>query len=176
MSFLRRIAPHTKNYAVVMVIMLALISLSGCGGTGNLSGKVTFNKQTVTSGTVQVIAEDGSSHTSPIGMDGSYSINNIPTGKLLIGVDSPNPKKHYETLLVMAKTEEQKKTIEAPSPEIIKTWIGLPDNLATPNDSNLTFDLQAGNNSYNLELTGQSPVPNYNTGPAKPPRAGVKPR
>src|SRR5262245_33317393 len=71
--------------------LLALVAL-GCGGQGNVSGKVTFQNKAVPFGTVLIEGSDGSHSQGNIASDGSYSVLSIAPGKVKVAVNSPNPK------------------------------------------------------------------------------------
>jgi hypothetical protein len=115
---------------------------------------VTFNGHPVTSGTVQLFLADGATLTSEIAQDGSYAINNIPTGPVSVGVSSPNPKRRYDELLGFAKTEEQRNAVKPPDPAIVKNWVGLPEPYARPESSGLTATIKSGPNQQDFPLTG----------------------
>ncbi|HEX5270280.1 MAG TPA: hypothetical protein VFW33_07335, partial [Gemmataceae bacterium] len=66
----------------LLVGSLALGPL-GCGwGTGTVSGKVTYNDQPLTNGTVIFSNADGKGNrTADIQADGTYKIEGMPVGK-----------------------------------------------------------------------------------------------
>lgn len=153
--------------------LLVALWVGGCGpGKGDLAGKVTFNGKPVTSGTVQAFLSDGSTKTADIGPDGTYKIQAITEGEVKLGVSSPNPKRRYDELLAAAKTDEQKKALQPPTPEAIKSWMALPGDLAGPSTSGLSVTVKAGPNSKDLPLTGTVGTGSEPTGPTLPSRAG----
>ena len=162
---------------LLLLAGLVVAAAGGCGGgTGDLRGKVTFNGKPVTSGTVQVFLPDGSTRTSAIAPDGSYAVNDVPTGAVRIGVSSPNPKQRYDDLIAFAKTEEQKKKAVPPDSATVKSWVGLPDAAAQPESSGLSATIKPGDNHQDLALAGASP-PTANptpAGPTLPARPSVK--
>src|SRR5437660_12134918 len=73
-------------------LLLCLPFASGCGGgIGDLKGKVSFENQTVCSGSVTVFGGDGLVKSAPIGADGSYHVKDIAAGTIKIIVNSPQP-------------------------------------------------------------------------------------
>jgi hypothetical protein len=69
----------------------ALFVLSGCGGTTTVSGKVTHDGKPVVWGGVTLVDSSGTYHSGTIGLDGTYKIDNVPTGPVKVGVTSPKP-------------------------------------------------------------------------------------
>ena len=70
-----------------------LLSLS-CGSSGTVSGKVTYNGQAVPGGVVVFVA-DGTRGTmsATIGEDGSYRVENVPSGPVKIAVKTAAPSR-----------------------------------------------------------------------------------
>lgn len=72
-----------------------LAALCGCGGSnaGSVHGKVTFDGQPVTGGTLVFYSETGS-YSAGIRPDGTYSITDMPAGEMTVTVEteSVNPK------------------------------------------------------------------------------------
>ncbi len=71
-----------------MPLLLAGIACGavGCGGTGNVSGKVYLQESPVTSGNVFFYQQGANSVTAAIGADGSYRAENVPTGTVKVAV------------------------------------------------------------------------------------------
>lgn len=162
-----------SRFRLSLVAGLLVAAAGGCGGgTGSLSGTVTFNGRPVTSGTVQVFLADGSTRTSDIAPDGSYAVADLSAGLIQIGVSSPNPKKRYDELVSRAKTEDQKKAVVPPNPAAVRSWVALPEAAARPESSGLAATIKPGDNLQDLALTGVSPAANSAAGgpilPARP--------
>src|SRR6516164_3757467 len=71
-------------------VLLAL-SVIGCQGKGEVSGKVVYQDKALASGTVLIVASDGSLHQGTIKTDGSYRIRDVPSGEARLAVNSPDP-------------------------------------------------------------------------------------
>ena len=84
---------------VPFVLPLALLLLAGCGGDPNkatgLAGKVTYNDNPVTGGTITFAPKEGGAFTRPIGADGTYTSPDMPPGTYTVTVEteSLNPDK-----------------------------------------------------------------------------------
>jgi hypothetical protein len=73
------------------VFCLSLPFLSGCGkGRATVKGKVTFNSQPLTVGTVGFVC-DGQTTTGQIKPDGTYIVKDVPVGEATITVTTPPP-------------------------------------------------------------------------------------
>lgn len=144
------------GFALLCPFMIAVI---GCGaGKGTLSGRVSHDGKPLTSGTVQVFHPDGSDYTSPIQLDGTYSIADIPDGTLVVCVSSPNPVAHYQQLFGFARIEQHKASLKPPSPEIVKSWIAIPWSYSAPESSGLTADISKSLNTHDINLTGPADI------------------
>jgi hypothetical protein len=124
-------------------VLLALVSfgLSGCGGKfGSVSGKVTYQGKTLTSGLVIFVDKDGKV-TQPAGIevDGTYAADNVPVGQVAVCVEThplsggdggPNTPK------------------DQPRPR----YVPLPAKYKDAKQSELTLDVKPGANVYNIEL------------------------
>jgi hypothetical protein len=130
----------------------ALMSLIvGCGGgTGELSGKVTYQGKVVTMGSVTVVGTDNVPRLSGIAEDGSYSVPEIPAGPVRISVSSPEPPKDPPPPTAGKKFEGMSQA-SAPSRTASK-WFKIPDQYAEVNTSGLTTDVKRGANNYNIDL------------------------
>ncbi len=62
-------------------------------GTGEVSGKVTFNGEPLPGGMVTFIPENGKAEGVRIAEDGSYKVTNIPVGPVRITVTTQAPVK-----------------------------------------------------------------------------------
>ena len=132
------------RFGALGVFGAVCLALAGCGaGTGELTGKVTYNDKTVCSGTVIIAAADGTSQTGPIQDDGTYTVTGIPAGTVKIGVNSPDPRS--------VKVAQRKKD-EKPPPADGSGWLQLPPKYADPKDSGLTATVKSGKNDFSIEL------------------------
>jgi len=137
---------------------LLLPSLLGCGGSGSLSGTVTYkpkNKKVV-SGNVMAMGEGGKGRYATIKPDGSYAFDSLPRGTVKIAVNSPQPKK-----------AAQKGGRESPlagrpgikgpeasdfTDEVIKAWFPIPDKYGDVSQSGLTTTIKPGPNTFDIVL------------------------
>ena len=127
-------------------VLSSLILASGCGGgTGSLSGTITYQGQPLRMGTVSVVGGDGIIRAGTIQDDGTYTVTDVATGSVKIAVTSQDPS-------------EQKVAAKGPSGEVANhsndglKWFAIPDKYGDFEQSGLTFPLQRGTNGFSIEL------------------------
>jgi hypothetical protein len=127
-----------------LLLFAALACLTGCPGGGpgdaknSVSGKVTLNGQPV-SGMVGFIGSDGKEVPAPIKPDGTYIVDNPPTGDVKVvvrGMQGPSLPKGV-TMQDMGGPQ----------------GVQPPPKYASPATSGLTFNVTGGKQNYNIELT-----------------------
>lgn len=136
----------SRSFTIAMASLLALTA--GCGPrAANLAGKVTFQGKPVVTGTVTVMAADGSIHQIGIKTDGTYTLDRVPVGPATVSVTSPDPAPSAR-----AKALGDSDGRPKPGPPAVPpgAWFPLPAKYADPATSGLT--LQVGSGSADLVL------------------------
>ncbi|HBI46107.1 MAG TPA: hypothetical protein DDY78_25115 [Planctomycetales bacterium] len=103
-------------------------------------------------------AEGKSSASAPIGPDGHYSIDNIPSGAVKISVEtaSAKPVKAPPGGMPTPPPGAMPKDIgpsmynQAPQPK--GKYVAIPENYADPEKSGLTYTVTGGSQSYDIDL------------------------
>lgn len=133
--------------------------MAGCGDakhsrgpTGKVSGKVTLNGKPLPPGCTIVFThkEKAVAMTAPIGSDGSYSASNVLVGPQKVSFmvpvqptaappDPSNPEAYKAYMLGKAKVTGEEKSL-------------VPKRYTSPDESGLTFDVQEGENKYDIDL------------------------
>ena len=81
-----------KKYVLLVGVSVALLALAGCGSsTAEISGKVTYQGQAVSGGSVIIFGQNNQMAAGLIGPDGAYHIPNVPRGPVQVTVRS-HPK------------------------------------------------------------------------------------
>src|SRR5262249_12805717 len=129
-----------------VVLAAALLALAGCGGRGDVSGKVSYQGKPLVWGTVQFEGSDGLLKQSNINTDGSYSVQGVAPGQAKVAVSSINPN----------SSDFQPRVVEGrppppPRPEV-KGWFSIPDKYDTPHKSGLAYPIKSGPNTIDIEL------------------------
>lgn len=105
-------------------------------------GTVISEGKPVMSGRVVLQGEDGVSLSGAIKPDGSYSIDNVPRGKVRVAVQSADPS-------LAPGFNEQELTAEQQT--IAEGWFPLPDNVGDLNRSGLSVVVE-GETTNNIDL------------------------
>src|SRR3954451_2576725 len=69
-----------RSLSLRLVIIAGLVAASGCTGrgTGNVSGRVTYQGKPVASGSVTMAPDEGPPISGVINEDGTYVCRNVP--------------------------------------------------------------------------------------------------
>jgi len=123
--------------------------ISGCaGGTGDVSGKVTYKNEPLPYGSVQFETSAGS-FVGDIKADGTYSVSGIPRGAAKVNVTCQDPK--YADFMKQLSASARDKSIPKPkgNPEDFNKIPGKYNDFST---SGLTLDVKPGSQTYNIDL------------------------
>jgi hypothetical protein len=127
---------------LVALLGITLLTAGCMPGKGSLSGVVKYKGEPVVSGIVTAVGSDGAPRSARIQPDGRYEIPGLPTGKIRIAVESPDPR----------EAEGSEGGEGAKKPKVIKGWRKLPDKYTKVDSSGLDFDLRSGSNSHDITL------------------------
>jgi hypothetical protein len=119
-------------------ILASSLLLLGCGGRGDVNGKVTYQDKAVVFGSVMIVGSDKKLYYGQINEDGSYKVTGVPTGEAKVAVSSPDPNQ------VAAKGGAPK--IEA------KKWFAIPPKYGDPEKSGLKLSVNGGSNPFDIPL------------------------
>ena len=130
--------------AWVAVVGVGIFVLAGCGGPtgGEVHGTVSFDGVPVQDGAIKLDPADG--NAANVGgniKDGKYAVENVPVGKVKVSITGTKvvgKKKIYNT---------------SDSPEMPISEQFIPEKFNK--NTTLTFDVQAGKNEKNWELTSK---------------------
>jgi hypothetical protein len=133
------------------LIALGLLVLAGCSAAkGSLSGTVTFQGKPIVYGTVIAVCSDGISRSANIEPDGSYRLDNLPTGEVKLAVLSPEP---YETPSSPRRGERSVPAKPAPNGAVDRSkWVKIPEEYGDPRLSGLATRVVAGHSTFDLPL------------------------
>ncbi len=120
-------------------LLVAAVMLCGCGGSGkpegSVAGKVTYNGNPVTSGTVNFLSTAGVGAQAPIN-NGTYQVNGpLATGEYSVYVAPPLP------------TPQPPGTKPAPPPKF-----EVPAKYRDAKQSGLKVTVKAGRNDLPVEI------------------------
>jgi hypothetical protein len=130
-----------------MVAAVALLALSGCGGTGTVSGKVTLNGTALEGGLVSIVDSEQQTRTGKITPAGTYSISNVAPGQA-----------KFSILTVSSMPSIRQPEGGAKDP--YGKYTPIPAKYTNANDSGFALDVKSGKQDYDLKMTGDAtPAP-----------------
>jgi len=139
--------------------LLACLAATGCGSHGSVSGKVSYKGDTLGGGTVVFISEGQASEPSPIGPDGTYHINKIPTGlvKVTVETKSAKPAAADPRRPNMPTAPPQDKAPPGATEPYVGSgakghYVWIPDDYGDPAKSGLTYDVKPGSQTKDFDL------------------------
>ena len=152
---------RTRLVAASLVAGLLAIA-SGCGGTGEVSGKITYKNKAVVHGFVGFVGPDGTSRSARINPDGTYTVKDVRAGEAKITVVSENPSAvvpggrgrddaDYPKDAPKRDVVRDEKP-EAVDPEVIKKWFPIPADYGDVTKTKLRFKVKAGSNTHDIQL------------------------
>lgn len=133
--------------AAALLIAVVGLAAAGCSqrGTGNVTGKVTYKGKPLASGSVIFTTPDAPAVPANINEDGTFACANVLEGTAAVAVISPNDTSEAR------ETAAQKPGIAMePAKFDPKKWFPIPAKYGQ--NSPLTFDVKAGENTFNIEL------------------------
>ncbi len=154
---MRRMCFSTTGRLLVGLGLLVLVA--GCSRQGSVRGKVTYNGTAMPGGYVSFVpVQGGGGGTASIDpKDGTYEVPKLPTGKMKVSV---RPAQE-------AKVPKGVKTFGPPKdvgpPDLGKTFgpgssgakhVPIPEKYTDPDTSKLEVEIKAGQNTYDIPLTG----------------------
>jgi hypothetical protein len=125
---------------------LTLLPL-GCGGRGDVSGKVTYQGKPLVFGTVQIEGSDNLLRQGVIQSDGTYIVRNVAAGDARVAVSSANP--NSSDFQPIVKGENPKPPPPRPP---VKGWFPIPQGYQDISKPKLTFKVNSGQNTWDIDL------------------------
>jgi hypothetical protein len=146
----------------LLVICLVLLNLSavGCGsGTGDLSGKVSYQGKPLALGSVLLIGADAKPRSAWIETDGSYRFADVPVGEAKLAVYSPDPAKQAKLGKKDKKRRSSSKRPLPPKPAAPELptvdgtkWFAIPAEYGDVDHSGLRVTIHRGSITYPIDM------------------------
>ncbi len=137
-----------KSFALSLVCF----AVCGCGGPGDVAGKVTFNGKALSMGHVIIIASDKMSYSGAISETGDYTVGKVPPGPAKVAISNLNPA--FVTRSPRLEQEPGAKT------EVSKVsrdkWFPIPNEFLAGETSGLTLTVRSGSNNFDIVMTGEA--------------------
>jgi hypothetical protein len=162
-----RFRPRLARALAGLGLALLLSVLVGCGpGTGNVSGRITYNGKPLPGAIVVFQPADSTKNPMSVALDkeSRYSVT-LPTGDVRVTVDTrinvpkasmpmvpPNPEKEAQ-----AKDGEKEAAADAPKGDDggrrAGKFVPIPERYASVESSGLKFAVKAGDQTHDIDLT-----------------------
>jgi hypothetical protein len=139
-------------------VALACLVAAGCGGgTGDVTGRVSYKGKPVASGSVVLIGSDGMPRYSHIRPDGTYRFAGVPAGEAKLGVNSPNPVPDPRKVALAGGAGQrggrsQADPITSAPTSDPRLWFPIPRAVGDPATSHLGTAIRRGTNTHDIEL------------------------
>jgi hypothetical protein len=139
-----RVVPRLVLAGGVLPLLLVL----GCGsGRGTVYGKVTNAGTPITAGTVSFFPQSGEPVVATIGSDGSYSVVDVPPGKVRVAVLPPKRKNPAEEM-GFPPDPSKRPNQQTTKPE----YAGIPEVYRDPEKSGLVLEVTGGKQEFPIEM------------------------
>ncbi len=142
-------------------VMLLLLAVAGCGQKGQVSGQVKYKGNALPSGIVTFFdSNDRKVGDAMIGPDGSYSVT-LPAGPVKIAVTTPPatlksmPKEQAKGIAERARKMRKGafNPLEGEGYESTpEKTIDIPAKYVNPGESGLTYTVQGGSQTFDIDL------------------------
>lgn len=134
--------------ALVALVAVALTLVTGCGGKGTVTGKVTYAGKALPYGSVQ-FQGSGGVLVGEIQPDGSYTVSGVGTGSAKISVTCQDPKYADYMRAVSAAARDPKGPKPKGRPE---DFDKIPSRYSDFEQSGLTYEVKGGTQTHNIDL------------------------
>jgi hypothetical protein len=139
--------------------LLLLFGAAGCSSYGTVSGKVSHKGQTLGGGTVVFFSPGKGSVPAQISPDGSYTIAKVPIGPVKISVETASAKPAAAPKGMTPPPGAANVPPDAANSPVYGgqkssggKYVPIPENYGDPEKSGLSYTVQSGSQSHNIEL------------------------
>jgi hypothetical protein len=149
-----RIVTGRRRVSAALLLLSLGLGAAGCGSAASVSGKVSYKGAPVKGGTVTFYNASNWTGTSPIGADGSYKIDKVPSGTVKITVETKSAKPNP----MASRMPKPPKDAPVPPGSMYEgggdpdRYVAIPDKYADKEQSGLTYDVKSGSQEHPIEL------------------------
>ncbi len=140
--------------SLILVVTLALCGCGGSGGSGKVTGRVTYQGRALKGG--RVIFEDAKGHVAMAEIDknGDYTAENVPLGEVKIKVETSYLKKRASQPSYSPPAGDNG-SYRPPSPEgALERYVAIPRKYESFESTDLTHVVKRGKNERPIVLEG----------------------
>jgi hypothetical protein len=139
-----------------VILLPALLALSGCRPeNGEVAGKVSYNKQPLTHGTVMFFCQDQQIISRLINPDGSYAVPDLPLGmaKVAVVTHPPIPEGYQKPQQLPPSRDAPK--LGEPARALLPLgarYVPIPHKYSDPDQSGLIVHVIKGSQTFDIAL------------------------
>lgn len=153
-----------KTQILSLAILGLGLSLIGCAknsqAPAKVSGAITYKGQPIKAGSMKFHTPEGTSYPATISPDGTYSATDIPTGEMVVTIETEafNPdKKMAQNPEAQRRAKMQSKMVQQPAgggePPPTVHYVKIPSKYANAKTSPVTITISSGRNVKDIDLT-----------------------
>jgi hypothetical protein len=146
-----------------LAFLLIGVGVLGCSKSNphapaRISGSLTYKGTPITAGSMAFVTPDGVSYAASIAPDGTYSATDVPTGELVVVIETESVRASHQP---KGKDAERrlKTAVQQPPPgkggggaELEGTYTKIPAKYNNPKTSPLAVTLTSGRQVKNIDL------------------------
>lgn len=146
-----------RRWLIRLVPVLGLVA-TGCGSsTATYSGKVSYKDSPVKGGNVTFVSEEGKFPvSSPIAEDGSYTVANVPVGKVKICVETESFNMSGRAIPPSYKPPDEANAPKGYRPPDLSAraqrYVAIPKHYAEAESTPLSITVSGGSHKYDIKL------------------------
>jgi hypothetical protein len=127
-----------------------LLACSFAASAAEVQGKALYKGQPLPSGTIAFHPAKGKAIKVEIQPDGTYSAKKVPVGQVKVTIDTEPAKPRVKD---KAPAKDKDKAAPKDKPEKAPKYVPIPKKYATPETTPLRFEVKAGKQTADFELT-----------------------
>jgi hypothetical protein len=137
----------------LVLVGLTLMAAGCSGGSGTVTGRVTFNGKPLALGTITFHAEAGDQEVfNALIRDGSYSVDGVRAGPTKVTVVTVDTAQVGAPPTEAGGAREKGDGLKAPPKKPSSSFVALPKHYSNPGSSGLGLEVHQGTQTFNVEL------------------------
>lgn len=153
-----------KSRLLCLGLLVLGVSVVGCSknpsAPAKISGAITYKGQPIKAGSMKFHTPEGTSYPATISPDGTYSATDIPTGEMVVTIETEafNPdKKMAQNPEAQRRAKMASRTMQQPAgggePPPTVHYVKIPSKYANAKTSPVTITITSGRNVKDIDLT-----------------------
>lgn len=136
-----------------LLALLVPLATSGCGGSGNVTGTVSYNGKLLRGGNVTFVSAAGNrSVSASIQDDGTYTLTHVPAGPVTVCVETESQKQAAGAVRHYKAPPGQQAPIGLEDTPESKHYTPIPEKFSKPEESGQSYTVKSGSQTYDIKL------------------------